>query len=223
MGNHKITIAKPFILMMYGFPGVGKSAFAKQLAEELGVIHLQEDRVRVDLFGENNSPGAYKGAKKVVNYIAQTFLKNGMSVVYDSSSMRASERKKVRELAHANKAHAVLVWLQTDPETAFDKAAKRDRRRSEEKYSADYDEQTYREILSYMQNPEMNENYIVVSGKHTFSSQRSAVIKRFYEIGVISADDMASNVVKPGLTNLVPKPVIHTRGDMIRRNISIGS
>ena len=38
MGNHKITIAKPFILMMYGFPGVGKSAFAKQLAEELGVI-----------------------------------------------------------------------------------------------------------------------------------------------------------------------------------------
>lgn len=221
MSTHKLTMAKPFILMMYGFPGVGKSAFAKQLAEELGVIHLQEDRVRVDLFGENSSAGAYKGAKKVVNYMAQNFLKNGISVIYDSSTIRSSERKKVRELAHANKAESLLVWLQTDPETAFDKAAKRDRRKSEEKYSAEYDEQTYREILSHMQNPELNENYIVVSGKHTFHSQRSAVIKKLYDLGVIAPDDIGNHVVKPGLTNLIPKPAPKTHDGMINRNIFI--
>ncbi len=221
MSTNKINVVKPFILMMYGFPGVGKSSFAKQLADELGAIHLQEDRVRVDLFGENNSPGAYKGAKKVINYMSQSFLKAGISVIYDSSAIRSSERRKVREIAHLSKSQPILIWLQSDPETAYERTQKRDRRKSEEKYAEQYTEETYRNILSHMQNPEMNENYIVISGKHAFNSQRSAVVKRLFDLGVISASDMSSNVVKPGLTNLVPKPNVQLRGDIVHRNISI--
>ena len=71
-----------------------------------------------------------------------------------------------------------------------------------------------------MQNPIESENYIVISGKHTFNTQKSAVTKRLYEIGLLRADSVSTVVVKPGMVNLVPNPAAG-RVDMSRRNISI--
>ena len=218
--THKITPIKPFIIMMYGFPGSGKTAFARQMSEELGVVHLQEDKIRADLFGDNISPGAFKGSRKVLNYMAHDYLKAGISIIYDAGIIRVSERRKVRELAHSTKSTSILVWLQADPETTFDRTQKRDHRKADDKYSFQYDEDTYRNILAHMQNPE-NEDYIVVSGKHTFSSQRSAVIKKLFDLHLITISELASNTVKPGLTNLIPKSPIQMRGDIMHRNISI--
>ena len=70
-----------------------------------------------------------------------------------------------------------------------------------------------------MQNPR-NEDYLVVSGKHTFNTQRSAVVKRLYEIGLISVDSANARIIKPGLVNLVPNPTAG-RVDISRRNIVI--
>lgn len=218
--SHKVTSIKPFVLSMYGFPGSGKTAFARQISEELGIIHLQEDKIRVDLFGDNTSPGAMKGARKVLNYMAHDYLKAGISIVYDGGVVRASERRKVREVALQTKTTSILVWLQADPETTFERTQNRDRRKADDKYSFEYDEETYRDILAHMQNPEQEE-YIVVSGKHTFHSQRSAVIKKLFDKNLISVEDMSSKTIKPGLTNLVPKNPVQLRGDIIHRNISI--
>lgn len=218
--SKKITPVKPFILMLYGFPGSGKTSFSRQISEELGIIHLQEDKVRVDLFGANVSPGAMKGAKKVLNYMAHDYLKAGMSIVYDSGMFRASDRRKVRELALQTKAAHLLVWLQADPETTFDRTQARDRRKADDKYALEYTEDDYRNILAHMQNPE-HEDYIVVSGKHTFNSQRSAVIKKLFDKGLINIEDMSAKTVKPELTNLIPKNPVQMRGDIIQRNISI--
>ena len=91
--THKITPIKPFIIMMYGFPGSGKTAFARQMSEELGVVHLQEDKIRADLFGDNISAGAFKGSRKVLNYMAHDYLKAGISIIYDAGIIRASERR----------------------------------------------------------------------------------------------------------------------------------
>ena len=218
--SHKITPIKPFILMLYGFPGSGKTSFGRQMSEELGIVHLQEDKIRSDLFGDNVSAGAFKGSRKVLNYMAHDYLKGGISLVYDAGVVRASERRKVREIAHLTKATPILIWLQADPETTFDRTQNRDRRKADDKYAFEYDEDTYRNILAHMQNPE-HEDYIVVSGKHTFNSQRSAVIKKLFDMSLISVDEMTSNTVKPGLTNLIPKNPVQMRGDIIQRNISI--
>jgi predicted kinase len=220
MSSNKITPVKPFIIMLYGFPGSGKTSFSRQMAEELGVIHLQEDKIRIDLFGDNISAGAFKGARKVLNYMAHDYLRAGISIIYDAGVIRASERRKVREIAHMTKATPLLVWLQADPDTTFERTQKRDHRKADDKYAFVYDEDTYRNILSHMQNPE-NEDYIVVSGKHTFSSQRSTVIKKLFDLHLISANELASNTVKPGLTNLIPKSSIQMRGDIIQRNVPI--
>jgi hypothetical protein len=69
-----------------------------------------------------------------------------------------------------------------------------------------------------MQNPQ-NEEYIVVSGKHTFDTQLSAFIKRLRELGLVPpVGEINTRVVKPGLVNLVPTA---GRVDLSRRNIVI--
>lgn len=216
----KISPSKPFIVMMYGFPGAGKTSFARQLSEELGIIHLQEDKIRHDLFGPSISTVALKAAHKIMNFMAHDYLKAGISLVYDASVIRVSDRRKVREITHETRAKSLLVWLQVDPETTFERTTKRDRRKSDDKYAIEYDEEMYRTILSHMQNP-ANEDYLVVSGKHTFVTQKSSVTKRLFDMNVLAAEDTSPSVVKPELMNLVPKPTIQMRGDMLRRNISI--
>jgi hypothetical protein len=121
----------------------------------------------------------------------------------------------------AYKCHAqpVLVWFQMDQDTAFGRNVKRDRRRADDKYAAQWDRTSFEDIIGHMQNPAAGEGYVVISGKHLFSMQQSAVINKMRDDSVLSLDDSSSRVIKPGLVNLVPQN--QGRVDMTRRNISI--
>lgn len=213
----KITINKPFVVMLYGFPGSGKSGFAKQLSDELGIAHLQEDRIATELFGERQ-PGDDPALKRMMQYVTKEFLRAGVSVVYDADVLKLSDRRAIRELAKQNKSDSVFVWLQVDPETAFARTQSRDRRKSEDKYARNYDQQTFQMVLGKMQNP-THEEYVVISGKHTFHTQKNAVMKKMYELGIISSEEARSGLVKPELVNIVP--TLGGRTEVMRRNISI--
>lgn len=214
----KVVANRPLLIMLYGFPGSGKSYFARQLAEHMQIAHIQGDRIRGELFSE---PRYDKQENTIVsqlmNYMTEEFLSAGVSVIYDESVYRGSQRMAVRDMARRKQATPLLVWLQIDADSSYARLPKRDRRRTEDKYSRDYTEQSYARMLSNMQNPN-NEDFIVISGKHTFPSQKSAVFKRLTELGLISQAASALNVVKPGLVNLVPTS---GRVDMARRNILI--
>jgi len=214
----KVVANRPLLIMLYGFPGSGKSYFARQLAEHMQIAHIQGDRIRGELFSE---PRYDKQENTIVaqlmNYMTEEFLSAGVSVIYDESVYRGSQRMAVRDMARRKNATPLLVWLQIDADSSYARLPKRDRRRTEDKYSRDYTEHSYARMLSGMQNPN-NEEFIVISGKHTFPSQKSAVFKRLTELGLISQAASALNVVKPGLVNLVPTS---GRVDMARRNILI--
>lgn len=203
--------------MLYGFPGSGKSYFARQLAENMQIAHIQGDRIRSELFTEPRYDKQENAiVTQLMNYMAEEFLSAGVSVIYDDSLVRISQRMAVREMARKKHAQPLLLWFQIDADSSFARLDKRDKRRTEDKYARDYSEQTYGKLLGYMQNPN-NEDFIVLSGKHTFPSQKSAVFKRLSELGLINNATTQLNVVKPGLVNLVPGG----RVDMSRRNILI--
>jgi hypothetical protein len=113
----------------------------------------------------------------------------------------------------------VLVWFQMDADTAFSRSIKRDRRRADDKYAAQHDRTTFESMLEHMQNPRSTDNYAVVSGKHLFSMQQSAVISKLRSLGCLSGGDASSKIIKPGMVNLIPNSP--GRVDMTRRNISI--
>ncbi len=217
----KLIPTRPLLIMLYGFPGAGKTHFARQLTEHINVAHVQADKIRSELFDDPTFDKQENAiVKHLMTYMTGEFLQSGVSVVYDVNAMRSAERRSLRELALKVKAQPILIWLQIDPETAFTRLNKRDKRKSDDKYALPYSRNAFRNYIVKMQNPIESENYIVISGKHTFNTQKSAVTKRLYEIGLLRADSVSTVVVKPGMVNLVPNPAAG-RVDMSRRNISI--
>ncbi len=214
----KIVTTKPVLIMLYGVPGSGKTHFAADLAKSLGAAHIQGDRIRYELFEQ---PRYDKQENEIVNhlmeYMAEEFLNAGVNVIFDTNTDRLVQRRALRDIAARVKGQSLIVWLQIDKESAFQRLKKRDRRRSGDKYTRVHTAATFKETVANMQNPK-NEDYVVVSGKHTATMQRSTLVKKLYEIGVIPADNVSSNVAKPGLINLVPSA---GRVDLERRNVII--
>ncbi len=217
----KIYPTKPFLLLFYGYPGAGKTYFARQFTENVQAAHLQSDKIRGELFEQ---PRYDKQENDIVtqlmDYMTEEFLAAGLSVAYDVNALRTKQRRVLYDLAFKYHAQPLLVWFQMDQDTAFSRNVKRDRRRADDKYAAAWDRTTYEDILAHMQNPQVNEGYVVVSGKHLFNMQQSAVIGKLRQTGVLGDDESASRVIKPGMVNLIPKSQ-GGRVDMTRRNISI--
>ena len=216
----KVIPNKPLLVLLYGFPGAGKTFFGRQLCENLQAAHVHGDRIRSELFEQ---PRYDREENEVVehlmDYMTEAFLNADMSVVYDTNAMRLSQRRQLRELARKSGAQTVLVWFQVDAESAYLRATKRDRRKADDKFSPPIDRATFDRLISGMQNPQ-NEDYMVISGKHTFATQLSAILKRMRELGLVTINETHAKLVKPGLVNLVPNPAAG-RVDMTRRNIVI--
>ena len=214
---NKLQLNEPALFLLYGYPGVGKTYFARQLAEETGSAHIQGDRIRFELFEE---PRYDRQENELVmhlmNYMSEEFLKAGIPVIYDTNAMRLSQRRTLRELARKAKCQSLIVWIQVDIESAFVRASKRDHRKLDDKFAQEMTEKMFQKFSGYMQNPNPTEEYVVVSGKHTYNTQRGALMKKLYTMGLINSTTAASGVVKPGLVNLVPGRV-----DQHRRNVII--
>lgn len=209
--------------MLYGFPGAGKTYFARQMAENIQAAHVQGDRIRSELFEQPRYDKAENDVvAQLMDYMTEEFLSAGLSVIYDANSMRLTQRHALRELARKNRTTPLLMWFQIDAESAYGRSQKRDRRRADDKYAAQWDRDTYKKILGYMQNPSLAEEYVVISGKHLFSTQQNAVFNKMRNLGLLSYDDASSYVAKPGMVNLVPGTQNNGgRVDMSRRNINI--
>lgn len=217
----KITLSKPVLLYLYGYPGAGKTHFARQFCERVNAAHVHSDRIRYELFEEPRFDSQEnKIVEQITNYIGGEFMDASLSVVYDMNAATLAERRRLRDMARKENVQPVLIWFQVDADTAFNRSTKRDKRRADDKYSASLDRNTFKSIASRMRNPERTEDYIVISGKHTFDTQFSAVIRKLYEQGLVKQDEASKKIVKPGMVNLVPN-LQAGRVNNSRRNIFI--
>lgn len=218
----KITPTTPLLILLYGFPGSGKSYVARQLSDHIQAAHVQGDRIRYELF---EKPRYDKQENAVVtqlmNYMTQEFLGAGISVIYDTNALRAAQRHELRNFARKAHAQPLVVWLQIDSDTSYIRTQTRDRRKTDDKYAPVLDRSTFDSVCSHMQNPTVAEDYVVISGKHVFSTQLSAIMKKLQDMNAIHIDDVNSGVAKPELVNKIPNPNLG-RVDMgRRRNILI--
>jgi predicted kinase len=173
----KVVPAKPLFIMLYGFPGAGKTYFARQLCENIQAAHVQGDRIRGELFAEPRWDAQENSViNQLMEYMAGEFLAAGVSVVYDTNAMRASQRRALRDMARKAGAQPVVVWFQIDLESAYARTAKRDRRRNDDRFAAPMDPAAFKNIVTHMQNPDPTEQYVVISGKHLFATQMTAML-----------------------------------------------
>lgn len=216
----KITPSQPFLLLLYGFPGAGKTYFARQFTEGVQAAHLEQDRIRYELFeNPRYSKQENNALSRITEYMTNEFLQAGVSVVLDLNAMRVSQRHAYREIARLSKAKVLVVWFQVDPDTAFTRNRNRDRRKSDDRYSMGYEAEQFKQLAAYMQHPEPTEDFVVVSGKHSFAGQMSSVIKKLSDMQIIKASAAAHQMIRPELVNLVPVPTSKEAGRPHRRNI----
>jgi len=205
------------LVMLYGYPGSGKSYLARQLSEIVQMAHVSADRIRSELFDQpryDNQEDAI--ITHLMNYMSEEFLNSRVSVIYDTNIRRQAHRRTLRELAHRHHAESLLIWLQIDAESSYIRTQNRDRRTSDEQYAEPQTQATFDRHTTMMQNPQA-EDYLVVSGKHTFATQKAAIMNRFYQMGLTSSASVQSNLAAPGLVNLIPNPQAG-RVDFSRRN-----
>lgn len=219
---HKSRLSRPVVIYLYGLPGSGKTFVARQVAESLGMAHLSAERVRYELFEEpRHDKAEHQVLTNLMNLMTEQFLDAGVGVVYDMSVSRLADRRVLRDLVRAHKAEELMVWIQIDPDTAFTRTQGRDRRKADDRYAADIDQHTFEQYMRAMQNPQ-NENYLVISGKHLFNSQKTAIMRRLSEMGVITTESLETKIAKPGMVNLVSRAQAQAgRVDYSRRNIII--
>lgn len=216
---NKIIPVRPFLLVLFGYPGSGKTYFARQVCENFQAAHLESDKIRTELF-ETPKYDAQENSlvAQLMDYMTEEFLNAGVSVVYDANAMTAKERYELRKLAKRAHAQDLLVWFQADLETCFNRVVKRDKRKIDDKYAAKWDRTTFENIIAHMQKPTFKEEYLVLSGKHYFDSQKSALLSKLKEKGVVELGESMS-MAKPGMVNLIPGP--RGRVDMVRRTVQI--
>ncbi len=214
----KIELKKPILILMYGFPGSGKTYFARKLSETINAAHVSSDRIRGELFEKPRYDKAEDAiVEHLMEYMSEEFLTAGVSVVFDMNASKVGLRKHLREIAQKKHAKVVLAWFQIDTDSAFARLAGRDKRKSDDKFSRILDRTSFDDYVGAMQHPTEKEEYLVLSGKHSWPMQRSAFLRKLFDYNLVSAEDISKHVVKPGLMNLVPTG----RVDMARRNINI--
>lgn len=214
----KIQLKKPVFVILYGFPGSGKSHFARNLSDTLELAYVSNDRIRGELFEKPRFDVAENTVvEHLMEYMSEEFLNAGVSVVLDMNADKAGLRRHLKDVAAKRKAKTILIWFQIDTESAFSRIAGRDKRKIENKYSRNFDRTSFDSYVSSMQHPSNQEDYVVLSGKHSWPMQRSAILRKLFDMNLVTAEDVSKHVVKPGLVNLVPAG----RVDMSRRNINI--
>lgn len=213
----KISLSRPALVCFYGFPGSGKTYLARNLENTLQAARVSADRIRYELFKHPRYDQQENAiVSHLMNYMTDEFLAAGVSVIYDTNAARKLQRQRLRELAQKHNAHFLLVWLQTEPDYAFGRTQNRDKRTLDDRYSEVQTKSSFDKQSTLMQNP-IDEDYLVVSGKHSFTTQKNAILTRLYNLGLISAATIQRAVAKPELMNLVPS----LQTDETKRSISV--
>lgn len=174
----KLSLTRPLVLMVVGLPGAGKSFFAKQFSETFGVAHACSDRIRHELFAQPQfTQDENIIVERIQTYFVDELAKTGRSFLIDGSCNAAAERRRLCELAKVNGYSTLVIWVQTDPATAKARSLRRSASKPDDQYNCGLSAQQY-DTLAKRFTPPTNEDYVVISGKHTYSTQARMVLRK---------------------------------------------
>ncbi|MFW7379901.1 MAG: AAA family ATPase [Oligoflexus sp.] len=127
---------QPRLIMIGGLMGSGKTSLARKLAQRLGAVHLESDRVRQDIFSQHEDTqaafgqGLYTREQRQRVYLAmaqlsQASLQQGQTVIADASFTLAENRQILQDLAQKLHLRCEFIWCDCPAELAKQRIAQR--------------------------------------------------------------------------------------------------
>lgn len=188
-----LQLTKPYMLVVVGLPGSGKTFFAKQFSDTFNTPYIN--------YGYYAHAISDKKTRSVmIEHIYSMLLKTRAAVVVEGHGSTANERRELTEMAAKNGYRTLFVWVQTEPATAEHRAVYAK--------SATMKQDAFDKAMKNFENLSAREPYMVISGKHTFSSQAKTVLKR-----LVSERPAAPNPTPPApRSDARPEPRPDTPG-----------
>lgn len=123
---------KPILFATLGYPGSGKTFFARRFAKDSKIFHLNSDRLRLEIF-PNPKYTARENAVVfgTMDFVADELLRQGVSIIYDANSTKRIYRKRLQQIAKKHRAKYLLLWFQTPVGIALKRIRKRSSLKSE--------------------------------------------------------------------------------------------
>lgn len=179
----QLQLTPPLLILTMGYPGAGKTFFARQFADLYSLPCISEDRFRYELFEKplfNTDEQEIIGG--VLRYSLEQAMKTKSPIVCDGSYSTLAHRTVLYALAKYNEYRTLTVWVQTDARTAANRAMQRDRRNLDSKYSFNIDSKTMQRLQASLQRPSEKEVSVVISGKNAFKGQNLTVLRKIADM-----------------------------------------
>ena len=197
---------QPLFILVVGVPGSGRSFFARQFADSYKFFYVDTGRYESSLLSLSDSNSdIVPVAAQITEAVLDQAVRSFKHIILEGPYYSVKEREEVLSLAQKAGFGTLIVWVQTDLETAEYRALNKDRRRIDDKYSLSLSEFEFKTAVKAFQNPNLSkENVVVVSGKHDFKSQGVIVLKKIAGMYVNGATNSQEAVSSP----ITTRPVI---------------
>lgn len=184
-----LSLARPLLIMIIGLPGAGKSYFARHFSDTFGAPLVSADTMRFELFDTPQfTPNEYGLVKRLLGHQLGELVKTKTSILVDGICNNRQDRQSLEQFAAQHGYGTMLVWVQTDEPTAKTRATTRNSKRPGDEFNTKLTASQFAAHAKQLNPPVKNEDYVVISGKHTYSTQAKMVLRKLAAPRVEKAD-----------------------------------
>lgn len=126
LGELPEPVAAPFLIVVSGLPGTGKTYFCRQLARRLPAVILESDYLRRRLF-PTPSYRAAESARlfRTCHLLIERLLKRGVPVIFDATNLSEHYRERFYRITGRLGVRLVLVRVEAPPELVYQRLRER--------------------------------------------------------------------------------------------------
>jgi len=174
-----LSLSRPLLILIIGLPGAGKSFFARHFGDTFGAPLVSSDELQFELFDPPKFTALEYGlVRRLAERQLIQLVKTHTSILVDGICNTRQERQQLEKLAAAHDYDTLTVWVQTDEPTAKMRALSRNKKRTGDEFNVKITAEQYRLHANRLVPPARTEDYVVISGKHTYSTQAKMVLRK---------------------------------------------
>lgn len=156
----ELKLQKPHLILLVGFPGSGKTSFAKHLSNSFSIPNIDAKNLQKK-YNLN-----LKDAKNLTTDFLHETLKAQKTVLVEPVGYKNLERQAYQSIAKKYGYEVVIVWLQAPEETAKKRSLKNGTSLTE-----------FKKKHQSFESPHKVDRHVVLSGMHTHPSQAKSMLK----------------------------------------------